>query len=84
MAYVGKHRKPRPHRHQRVIDHVEDAWPCVKTRLALAGFVILLAVVCSFGVTVAPPDPTELGQVAFVSADVPVYGPALMTGACFR
>lgn len=81
-AYVGRHRLRTPSRHRRIVDHVVDGWPCVKTRFGLAGFVLLLAVVAAqFGaVKVVAPDP---GLVAFVSADAPVYGPAVETG-CWR
>jgi len=79
--YVGRHRLIRPTRHRQIIDHVLATRPCVKTRAALVGFVILLAVVtANFGnARVVAADPPYVQQVAVVSADtsVPVLCPVL-------
>lgn len=80
--YVGRHRKARPHRHQRFIDHVEAATPCYKLRVGMALFLLVLGAVATYtfgGVAVAAPDSPQTVPVADVVADTPA-----VNAGCFR
>jgi hypothetical protein len=56
---AGRHRAP--------VDHVEEGWPCVKTRVALAGFACLALTLAGATFSVAPAD---AGTVAPMSCEV--------------